>query len=59
MGMQTAGDDGVVVTLVAGEKLYSHLNFTSLGRMIKHVPGEKEEFISTAMVYDPEHRASL
>jgi ribosomal protein S18 acetylase RimI-like enzyme len=54
-GMRIAAEDGLAVTLVAGQTglgLYRHLNFTSLSILVKQVPGEKERVISEAMVYD-------
>jgi ribosomal protein S18 acetylase RimI-like enzyme len=55
-GMEMAADQGLVVLLVAsimGRNLYTKLNFTTLGEVVKQVPGEKERVISHAMVFDP------
>lgn len=59
-GMRIAADEGLVLTLVAGKTgvgLYKHLNFTSLGEVVKQVPGEEEKVVSEAMVFDPKTQA--
>ena len=58
--MKIAAEDGLTVTLVAGQTglgLYRHLNFTSVGILVKQVPGEKERVGSEALVFDPRDQA--
>ena len=61
-GMEIAAEDGLAVTLVAGQTglgLYRHLNFTSVGTLVKQVPGEKKRVVSEALVFDPRDQAIL
>lgn len=59
-GMKIAAEEGLVVQVVAGKmghKLYTHLNFKTLGEVVKQVPGEEMKVISHAMVFDPKEQA--
>ena len=59
-GMKIATEDGLTVTLVAGQtalSLYRYLNFTSVGIWLKQVPGERERVVSEALVFDPRDQA--
>lgn len=58
--MEIAAEDGLTVTLVAGQTglgLYKYLNFTSVSILVKQVPGEKERVVSEALVFDPRDQA--
>ena len=58
--MKMAAAEGLVVQVIAGKmgrQLYTHLNFTTLGEIVKQVPGEEKKVISYAMVFDPQEQA--
>ena len=61
-GMKIAEEEDLVVTLVAGKtggNLYKKLGFTYLGTLVRQVPGEEEQIVSEAMVYEPKAASNM